>query len=156
MENGFRHVVVHYHGAGDSGEAFFAEGYKEGEKPEPCIWEGEDMNYGEWVEGEKVYKEGKDEFTGMTHHQKELDQLYRKFTKDKELKFLTDDLSDTLIQLIDYDWYNNEGGQGEVVWNIETETIAVDGEQNYNGSYECSETYSLDGKDPKKEYKDRG
>ena len=139
MENGFHHIIVHYHGAGDSGEAFFAEGYKKGEKPEPHIWEGEDMHYGEWIGGEKVYKEGKDEFTGMTHHQKELDQLYRKFTKDKELRFLTDDLSDTLVQLIDYDWYNNDGGQGYIVWDLRSGDILIAGEQNYTDVNDVTE-----------------
>ena len=81
---------------------------------------------------------------------------YIKLNPENGLSSGDDTLHWLLVSFIDYDWYNNEGGQGEVVWNIETETIAVDGEQNYNGSYECSETYSLDGKDPKKEYKDRG
>ena len=143
IENGFHHIVVHYQGAGDSGEAFFAEGYKKGETPEPHIWESEDTNYGEWVEGKKVYKEEEDEFTGMTHHQKELDQLYRKFTKDKELKFLTDDLSDTLIQLIDYDWYNNEGGQGYIVWDLRSGDILIAGEQNFRDVEDVTEHINM-------------
>ena len=139
MENGFRHVVVHYHGAGDSGEAFFAEGYKKGETPEPHIWESEDTNYGEWVEGKKVYKEGEDKFTGMNHHQKELDQLYRKFTKDKELKFLTEELSWSLTDLINYDWYNNEGGQGYIIWDLNSGKLTVAGQENFQDAEDVTE-----------------
>ena len=101
------------------------------------------MNYGDWVEGKKVYKEEEDEFTGMNHHQKELDQLYRKFTKDKELKFLTDDLSDALIQLIDYDWYNNDGGQGYIVWNLSSGEILIAGEENYTDVNDVTERINM-------------
>ena len=56
--------------------------------------------------------------------------------------------------MISYDWYNNDGGQGEVVWDLKKEIIKVEGEQNYQGQYDCHEQYSLNGEEPKTRYKD--
>ena len=56
--------------------------------------------------------------------------------------------------MINYDWYNNEGGQGTVIWDLKKERVKVEGQQNYYGQYDCNETYGLNGEEPKTKYKD--
>ena len=67
-----------------------------------------------------------------------------------------DDLHWVLADMINYDWYNNEGGSGEVIWHLQKHKIVIDGYQNYYGQYEAKEAYKLDGSDPVRKYKDIG
>ena len=67
-----------------------------------------------------------------------------------------DALEHILSAMIGYDWYNNEGGSGTVIWNLKRNKIDIEGYQNYYGSYDCKESYDLNGKEPKLSYKDGG
>ena len=155
LENGYKYITVEYEGAGDSGDAYHAEGF--------TTQEAFDKRGGDhgWDRSERVHDWGGDGETleKGTRNQKELVEMFNTYIKlnpENGLSSGDDTLHWLLVSFIDYDWYNNEGGQGEVVWNIENETINVDGEQNYQGNYECSEKYSLNGEDPDKKYKDKG
>ena len=141
IENGFRHVVVHYQGCGDSGDCFYAEGYKKGETPEPQVWESEDVYFGKWDNDKQknIVEPGRDKWSNMTHHQKELHELYSKFIKDAKLKFLEKELSWSLTDLIDYDWYNNEGGQGYIIWDLNSGKLTVAGQENFQDAEDVTE-----------------
>ena len=150
QDRGYTHVTLEYEGSGDSGDAYCAEGFKSKKDFEA---RGGDYGYGEriggWCGSTKI-EEG-------TRNQKELCDLfntYKEYNPDAQLGSSDSDLSGILVSMIDYDWYNNEGGQGEVIWDLKKETIVVEGEQNYQGQYECKETYGLNGDEPKTKYKD--
>ena len=136
LENGYKYITVEYEGAGDSGDAYHAEGY--------TTQEAFDKRGGDhgWDRSERVHDWGEDNASleKGTRNQKELVEMFNTYTKLNPENGLSSG-DDTLH------W---------VLGNIENETITVDGEQNYQGNYECTETYSLDGKDPEKKYKDSG
>ena len=56
-----------------------------------------------------------------------------------------DELGWALVETIDYDWYNNEGGQGDVIWYLEEGKIVVDGQQNCQAHWNMKETRFVDG-----------
>jgi len=56
--------------------------------------------------------------------------------------------------LVTHDWYNNEGGQGQVVWDLDKEEFRVEGEQNRYAAVQVKETYYMDGKQPDTWYGD--
>ena len=87
---------------------------------------------------------------------RELFNTYRKLNPNAEFGRDDYELEYILSDMIDYDWYNNEGGEGTIVWNLKKEEIKVDGHQYYHGHYDCTETYALNGKEPKTKYKDGG
>ena len=151
LDRGYTHLTTEYEGAGDSGDAFYTEGFKSKKD-----FEARSGDYG--TGGQRIGGWcGEDDIEKGTRYQKDLRDLYKTYidlNPDSGFKNHDDDLAGALISMIDYDWYNNEGGQGEIVWYLKKGIIQVDGEQNYQGQYECSETYSLDGEKPKTRYKD--
>tara|TARA_R100000808_G_C2152923_1_gene162692 strand:- start:1517 stop:2113 length:597 start_codon:yes stop_codon:yes gene_type:complete len=150
QDRGYTHITLEYEGSGDSGDAFCSEGFKSKKDFEA---RGGDYGHGERIGG--WY--GNDDIEKGTRYQKELCDLfktYKEYNPNAQLGDSDSDLSGILVSMIDYDWYNNDGGQGEVIWDLKKETIVVEGEQNYQGQYECKETYSLNGKEPKTRYKD--
>ena len=146
QDRGYTHITMEYEGSGDSGDAFYTEGFKSTKDFETRGGE----RIGGW--------HGEDSVESGTHNQKELCNLFKTYKEyNPDVDFGdgdTNDLHYLLSSMIDYDWYNNEGGQGEVTWYLKKETIIVEGEQNYQGQYECKETYGLNGDEPKTKYKD--
>ena len=114
---GYKYIRVWYEGAGDSGECFHAEGWKKEINLEtkdhrgswPDVYQSKPYNYNK--------KEDFDEWEGMTRNQRDLEKSYNLFRKNHPDQNLDSELHYELTNLIDYDWYNNEGGQGEVVWD---------------------------------------
>ena len=51
-----------------------------------------------------------------------------------------------IVDLIDYDWYNNDGGQGCVVFYLKQGLIEVKGEQNYMSQTDITERLYTDGR----------
>ena len=84
----------------------------------------------------------------MTRNQKQLQKEYSIFLKQHPDNNLQSELEWELVDLVDYDWYNNEGGQGEVVWDLKREEFRVNGEQNRYAAVQVKETYFVDGSDP--------
>ena len=153
-ELGYKYIRVWYEGAGDSGECFEAEGWKEEinlEKKDhrgnyPDTYESKPWNHNK--------EENFDQWKGMTRNQKLLQEQYDKFRKEHpDIKF-NSELHWELVDLIDYDWYNNEGGQGEVVWDLEKEEFRIDGQQNRYAAVDIKETYFMNGKQPETWYGD--
>ena len=151
LDRGYTHITIEYEGSGDSGECFCAEGFKSKDDFEA---RGGDYSQGERIGGWC----GLDKIEEGTHNQKELSDLfktYKDYNPDVDFGNAdTDELHYLLSSMISYDWYNNDGGQGEVVWDLKKEIIKVEGEQNYQGQYDCHEQYSLNGEEPKTRYKD--
>ena len=151
---GYKYIRVWYEGAGDSGECFHAEGWKKEinlEKKDktgyyPDVYESKPYNYNK--------KEDFDEWEGMTRNQRDLEKSYDLFRKNHPDQNLDSELHYELVELVDYDWYNNEGGQGEVVWDLDKEEFRVEGEQNRYAAVQVKETYYMDGKQPDTWYGD--
>jgi len=145
---GYKYIRVWYEGAGDSGECFEAEGWKkeinleskDGNGYYPDTYQSKPWNHNK--------EEDFDEWKGMTRHQRDLDKSYTLFNKNHPDQNLNSELHWELVDLVDYDWYNNEGGQGEVVWDLEKEQFRVDGQQNRYAAVDVKETYFMDGKQP--------
>ena len=81
-------------------------------------------------------------------------QTYKEYNDKADFGNDGDELHYVLSSMIGYDWYNNDGGRGELIWDLKKEKIFVDGYQYYQGEVECQETYFLDGKEPKTKYKE--
>ena len=145
LDRGFTHLLVSYEGSGDCGDAYLTEGFKDNEFEERGEYSSPDIHYKEKIDEGKRY-------------QKELLDLYNTWLKLNPKVDLgyDDDLHWVLADMINYDWYNNEGGSGEVIWHLQKHKIVIDGYQNYYGQYEAKETYKLDGSDPVRKYKDIG
>ena len=151
---GYKYIRVWYEGAGDSGECFYAEGWKKEinlEKKDsngyyPDTYEDKAWNH--------KNEENFDENKNFTRNQIQLQKEYHKFIKEHpDLKF-QGELHWELVDLIDYDWYNNEGGQGQVFWDLEKEIIQIDGQQNVYSCRDTNERYYLNGDDPEYGYGD--
>jgi hypothetical protein len=151
---GYKYIRVWYEGAGDSGECFEAEGWKK----EINLTSTEDKH--SWPEDyqPKPWNHNKeedfDEWKGMTRNQRDLQKSYDLFRLNHPDQNLNDELHWELVDLVDYDWYNNEGGQGEVVWDLEKEEFRIDGQQNRYAAVDVKETYFMDGKEPETWYGD--
>ena len=151
---GYKYIRVYYEGAGDSGECFHAEGWKKEinlEKKDhrgcwPETYESKAWNHDK--------KDDFDEWKDMTRNQKDLEKQYEMFRKEHPDQNLNSELHWELADLVDYDWYNNEGGQGEVVWDLKKEEFKVNGEQNRYACVGVKETYFMDGKQPETQYDD--
>ena len=145
LDRGFTHLLVSYEGSGDCGDAYLTEGFKDNEFKERSEYSSPDIHYKDKIDEGKRY-------------QKELLDLYNTWLKLNPKVDLghDDDLHWVLADLIHYDWYNNEGGSGDVIWHLKSNKIEIDGCQNYYGQYEAKETYKLDGSDPVRKYKDIG
>jgi len=151
---GYKYIRVWYEGAGDSGECFHAEGWKKEINLKtkdhrgswPDVYQSKPYNYNK--------KEDFDEWEGMTRNQRDLEKSYNLFRKNHPDQNLDSELHYELTNLIDYDWYNNEGGQGQVVWDLDKEEFRVEGEQNRYAAVQVKETYYMDGKQPDTWYGD--
>ena len=154
MDRGFTHILVSYEGSGDSGDCYYAEGFKDDEYKDAVA----NTKYGTVGEQLGQYHSENSIDTGK-HRQKEVRELcntYKDLNPEWKPGRDMDGLDYVLSNLIGYDWYNNEGGQGEVIWHLKRKLIQVDGEQNYHGQYVVKETYHLDGREPKQVYRDTG
>ena len=148
LDRGFTHITVEYEGSGDSGDTYLSEGF--------MSKKDFDGRSGQYSNGEQCSNYGPDPQEG-TRYQKKLQELYKTYKEyNTESQFGRDDdeLHYVLSSIIGYDWYNNDGGRGELIWDLKKEKIFIEGEQYYQGSVECSETYFLDGSEPKTKYRD--
>ena len=141
---GYKYIRVWYEGAGDSGECFEAEGWKKEINLEskdrdgyyPDTYQSKAWNHNK--------EEDFDEWKDMTRHQRDLEKSYNLFRKNHPDQNLNSDLHWELVELVDYDWYNNE----------EKEEFRVDGQQNRYAAVDVKETYFVDGKEPETWYGD--
>ena len=128
MKEGFKSIVVHYDGCGDSGEVFDAEGFKDISKDHDLECSQEYFSKMDWDRNGRNHKKIPEDEWKCSRHQNTLKKIERDYLKttgyNEELVYLLSDM-------IDYDWYNNDGGSGKVIWRLEKNTIKVDGCQYY-------------------------
>ena len=152
LERGFTHITVEYEGSGDSGDTYLSEGFM---SKEHFDRRGSESKWG--GNGEQCTNYGPEPQEG-TRYQTKLQELYKTYKEyNDKADFGSDgyELHYVLSSMIGYDWYNNDGGRGELIWDLKKEKVFVDGYQYYQGEVECQETYFLDGKEPKTKYKDQ-
>jgi hypothetical protein len=138
MKEGFKSIVVHYEGCGDSGEAYDAEGFKD-------ISEDDDRKCGhEYVDkydfdsnNHKQIPVDEWKCTRFQHIIHKIESDYNKTVghKNEMIYLLTD--------MVDYDWYNNEGGSGKVIWRLEENKLEVDGCQYYRAEEPMTDIIDL-------------
>ena len=143
---GYKYIRVWYEGAGDSGECFHAEGWI-GKINLRDVEQSYDEDY-QTIAYNFDKKENFDENKNFTRNQKVLEKQYDEFRKEHPDMNFNCELHWELVELIDYDWYNNEGGQGQLIWNLEKEHIEIDGQQNVYSCKDALEKYYLNGDDP--------
>ena len=143
-EMGFTHIVVNYDGAGDSGDCQMAEGYKDEETFKARQFGGEYVETSTWSGGNQTKIPMKD-WKCKALQDKLITYLkaYNESCVGDMKKY--DELSWALTETIDYDWYNNEGGQGDVIWYLEEGKIVVDGQQNCQAHWNMKEIRFVDG-----------
>ena len=118
---GITKVTIRYSGSGDSGdiEEF---NYFVGEKEVKL----EDLVADPLKIADKVGKKASDNLKGkktkpITHHEFDLPP-----------QDIIESALNQSTDLIDGDWYNNEGGQGTITINCKTGKVEIDAEFNYN------------------------
>ena len=150
LDRGFTHITTSYEGSGDSGDCYFAEGFKDDE------FKTAYENHGFELLGQYHSQDGIESGKNRQKEVKELFDTYKRLNPDWKPDRDMDALEYILSSMIGYDWYNNECGSGTVIWNLKKNKIDVEGYQNYYGSYDCQESYGLDGEEPKLKYRDEG
>ncbi len=147
LKKGFKYLVVYYEGGGDSGECYEMEGYKTiksfkenddtgSEYISFRDWENKDKNGKPIVIPEDdAYKKGT---KGQYNVFKALKQWKKKTGEDIDAWKIT--------ELIDYDWYNNDGGSGRVIFDLKKGEINIIGYQYTQAYYDITEKLYTDGK----------
>ena len=146
IKEGYTHLVLHYQGCGDSGDYAELQGYKSEEDFFKRGNEEEYVKRYDWTDGKSTPLPENEIIA--THNQKELRVFEEKYNKKNNT---THDIAEEMGDQITYDWYNNEGGQGRVIWDLKTKCIFVDGEQNTNAHVEVTSSTWIDGSKPDKE-----
>ncbi len=126
---GIKYITVAYEGCGDDGEAYDCEAFLTHKHFKD---RGRDHGWNRDLSDSQ-----RDEYKRIeSKNRKKLDNLQKKFNSSFDFKTrnwhgdLVDrdfNIQDILVSSINYDWYNNEGGSGTVILNVENETIEVDG-----------------------------
>ena len=137
-EKGYKFIRVFYEGAGDSGEAYTAEGYKsikEYNKFSEVDNYEETSKWGEMPDG----KWGKiDQWRNNNRGQKQLHKDFNEYYKSIG-ETGPDDIAWMLTEAIEYDWYNNEGGGGNIVLDVDKSELITNGYQYYHSSEDVKE-----------------
>jgi len=113
-EKGFDRIVVTYSGCGDSGEIYSTDCMKDGKTIDPCIWK----NHGD--KSDPVMPEEWKEF--KNENRESGDNSF--YDRRKLMKFL-DPLHEACYNILTYDWYNNEGGEGDIIFDLKNMTIEI-------------------------------
>ena len=141
---GYKYIVVQYQGAGDSGDCYECEGFKTQEEFNQSKYDGgEYVKKSDWIDGQSVPLPKKEWV--WTRQQIEVENCIEKYNAMNNTKH---DLPWMLTDLIQYDWYNNDGGQGRVILDTEKCIVEVEGQQNTTAYFNASEKTYLDGSQP--------
>ena len=141
-KKGFKYLVVHYDGAGDSGESYEMEGYKTNKSFSARKNNSEYISFSNWDNGKSTPIPEKEAYQKGTREQ------YNVFKALKQWNKLSKESIDcySIVDLIDYDWYNNDGGQGCVIFDLKNSRIEVQGEQNFMDHQCVTERLYTDGR----------
>ena len=151
LKKGFKYLVVHYEGCGDSGDCYEMEGYKTIKSFKNNINEGSEyIQHSKWEGNRSIDIPEKEAYSKGTRNQ------YSVFKALKEWNKKTGEDIDSwkITDLIDYDWYNNEGGSGQVVFNLKEGKVNVIGCRYTRAQYDITETLYISGKPAEYHYDD--
>ena len=142
---GIKYVTATYEGAGDSGEPMDVQAFLTHKHFED---RGKDGGWNPKLSDNERKEYGIIE----SKNRKKLINLQKKFNKGFDIKSRdwqgdlvkkSLNIRDALVNMVDYDWYNNDGGCGTVILNVKDNTVIVDGEQYYSDSHNVYEEYKL-------------
>ena len=143
---GYKYIVVQYQGSGDCGDAFEAEGYLTEEDFKQSEYDGgEYIVKSDWSNENQKRTERPESEWEWSRQQIELRRCMEKYNALDDTKI---ELNYLLSDLIGYDWYNNEGGQGRVILDTTKKTLTVEGQQNTNAHIEVESKRYLDNSKP--------
>jgi hypothetical protein len=136
-EKGYKFIRVFYEGAGDSGEAYTAEGYKSLKEYQEFI-DADFEQTEEWGQKDDgkwgVIDGWKNNNRGQKQLRKDFNEYYKAIGETGP-----DDISWMLTEAIEYDWYNNEGGGGNIVLDVEKSELITNGFQYYYDTHSVKE-----------------
>lgn len=142
LKKGFKYLVVYYEGAGDSGDCYEMEGYKTIKSFKENDDQGsEHISHYDYSNNDRKEIPIKEAYKKGTRGQ------YNVFKALKEWKKKTGEDIDAwkITELIDYDWYNNDGGSGRMIFDLKKGKISVIGYQYTSAYYDITETLHVDG-----------
>ena len=143
---GYKYIVVQYQGSGDEGEAFESEGYLTEEAFKESEYDGgEYIVKSDWSNENQKRTERPESAWEWSRQQIELERSMKKYYALDDTKI---ELNYLLSDLIGYDWYNNEGGQGRVILDTTKKTVTVEAQQNTNAHIEVESKRYLDNSKP--------
>ena len=143
---GYKYIVVQYQGSGDEGEAFESEGYLTEEAFKESEYDGgEYIVTSDWSNENQKRTERPESEWEWSRQQIELRRCMEKYNALDDTKI---ELNYLLSDLIGYDWYNNEGGQGRVILDSLRKSVTVEGQQNTNAHIEVDSKRHLDNSKP--------
>ncbi|MBU46201.1 MAG: hypothetical protein CMD28_02120 [Flavobacteriales bacterium] len=141
LKKGYNYLTVYYDGCGDSGECYEMEGHKSSTMPEEHA--AEQASRSQWNnstgEFEKVSEE--EAYSKCNYDQYDVLKSIKQY--NKENKENVDEW--TLIDCIEYDFCNGEGGQGRLVFDLKKGVFIVFGEQNYQSCSYTLEKHKING-----------
>ena len=126
-------------------EASLSEGKTEEEFKQSKYDGGEYIVKSDWINEQQksIPREEKD--WEWSRQQIELQRCMEKYNALEDTKI---ELQYLLSDLIGYDWYNNEGGQGRVILDTTKKTVTVEGQQNTNAHITVDSKRYLDNSKP--------
>ncbi len=140
LDKGYKFLVVHYDGAGDSGDFYEMEGYKTVKSFNARNLYSEYISHYDWEGDTRIDLSEKEAYSKGTRNQYSVFKALKEWNKTSGENIDAGHIAD----LITYDWYNNDGGQGWVVFDLKNKTIKVEGERNYMESESITETLYTD------------
>tara|TARA_Y100001970_G_scaffold127238_1_gene157213 strand:+ start:3824 stop:4378 length:555 start_codon:yes stop_codon:yes gene_type:complete len=146
LSKGFKYLVIHFDGAGDSGECYEMEGYKSIKSFNKRDFGSEYISFRDWsnkdANGDPAVIPEKEAYEKGTRNQYSVFKALKEWNKKSG-----EDIDHwKIVDLIDYDWYNNDGGQGCVVFDLKEGLIEVQGEQNCMSQIDVTERLYTDGR----------
>jgi len=147
VEKGFNYLTIEYEGAGDSGDCMTTRGFKDKEMETLDLEQYQFLDEGrEWDSKENKYIQNGDRWAHAKYREGEVYKAVEEYNSnlaDDSKDRIDPDLGWELCEFIDYDWINNEGGQGTLIFNLEEKVIEVDGTQNVCATEDVEESINL-------------
>jgi len=141
LKKGYTYLTVYYDGGGDSGECYEMEGHKSSDIPEEHVAEAARPN--KWNDSTNDFQKvsEKESYSHCTNNQWDVLQSIRQYNKENNEN--VDEW--TLIECINYDWYNDNGGQGRLVFDLKKGILIVFGEENTRSCIFRVEKHKING-----------
>ena len=147
VKKGFNYLTIGYEGAGDSGDCMTTRGFKGNEYKTLDTVEYERLDeQRKWNNEKNEYVQVGDRWAHAKYREGEVYKAVEEYNSnlaDDSKDRIDPDLGWELCEFIDYDWINNEGGQGTLVFDLENKVIEVNGTQNVHATEDVEETVNL-------------